>query len=292
MQMHKQENRMKRKWYIDLGLVILFIFLYLFTGLIASIITGTIYNNYNLINTPRGTQISLFSDILPIITILLFSHYVLKLDRSKLWMKRTDTVKNIVTGYGVGTVLFVSYMIIAVLTKNLTYAGLGDLPILDILIYIPAFGIQSFGEELLTRGLMQRVIKDKWGVWPSIIVPSLVFVVLHLANHGINFFAIVNLFIVGVLFALMVYATGSLWYAGAAHAAWNYMQGVIFGQSVSGKNLGGSLFNFNNTGAKEIFTGGQFGPEGTIYVAIILTIASVYYYYKCINKPEEKIEKI
>lgn len=281
---------MKRKWYVDFGLVILFIFLYFFSSMIASTIAGFIYNEYNLINTPRGTQVSLFLDLIPILMILLFSHYVLKLDRSKLWMKRPDTVKNTALGYGAGTILFVSYMIIALITKNLKYSGLGDLPIFDLLIYIPAFGIQSFGEELLTRGLMQRAIKDKLGLWPSIILPSLVFVALHLANHGINFFAIVNLFVVGILFALMVYATGSLWYAGAAHAAWNYMQGVIFGQNVSGRNLGGSLFKFDNIGTQEIYTGGQFGPEGTMFVAVILTLACVYYYLKIKKNPEGMLE--
>lgn len=277
---------MKRKWYIDLGLVILFIFLFFFSVLIGSIISGYIFNKYNLINTIRGNQISLFFDIITLATILLFSRYVLKLDRSKLWMKRPDTVKNTALGYVAGTVLFVSYMVFALLTKNLTYAGPGNLPLLDILIYIPAFGIQSFTEELLTRGLMQRVIKDKWGFLPSIILPSAVFAVLHLANHGINFFSIVNLFLVGILFALMVYATGSLWYAGAAHAAWNYMQGVIFGQNISGRNIGDSLLKFNNTGTNEIFTGGQFGPEGTVFVAIILFAACIYYYYKLRKKQE------
>ena len=68
------------------------------------------------------------------------------------------------------------------------------------------------------------------------------------------------------------------------------MQGVIFGQNISGRNIGDSMLKFNNTGTNEIFTGGQFGPEGTSFVAIILFLACIYYYYKFKKKPEGLVE--
>ena len=271
---------MKRRWYVDLGLVLAFIVFYFFTNAVASNIAYVISNRFGYLNTSRGMQIALLLDIISIITVLVFSKYVLKLDRSKLWMKDKHIFKNIGIGYGVGILLFVAFIAISVITKTISYGGPGSLPLIDILLFIPAFGVQSFSEELLTRGLLQRVIKDRWGVIPSILLPSVIFMALHLANSGLNFFAVVNLVVVGVLFALMVYSTGSLWYAGAAHAAWNYVQGVIFGQNVSGMGLEDSLLKFKTIGTNEIMTGGKFGPEGTITVAVILIIASIYYFYK------------
>lgn len=275
---------MKRRWYVDLGLVLAFIVFFFFTNAVASNIAYMVSTRYGYVNTDRGMQIALLLDIVSIITVLVFSKYVLKLDRSKLWMKDKNLLKNIGKGYAVGILLFVAFIGISIITKTITYGGRGSLPLIDVLLFIPAFGVQSFSEELLTRGLLQRVIKDRWGVVPSILLPSAIFMALHLANNGINFFAIVNLVVVGILFALMVYSTGSLWYAGAAHAAWNYFQGVIFGQNVSGMGVADSVLKFTTIGTNEIMTGGKFGPEGTLTVAVILTMASIYYYNKWKNK--------
>ena len=203
---------------------------------------------------------------------------MLKRKASDFWLGSKGAAAAGISGYAVGALLFGTYMLIAVITKTSTYAGRGELSLIDTLIFIPAFAVQSFEEELLSRGVLQRVIKDKWGIAPSIILPSIFFVIMHLINGGINFFAIVNIFTVGVLFSLMVYATDSLWHAAAAHAAWNYMQGTFFGKKVSGNQFGDSFLKFTQSGDNKLISGDKFGPEGSMAVFFILALAAVTYY--------------
>lgn len=267
-------------WAKRIGLVVLFITLYFFVNMIGSITANAIREVFGVGENDRGVQIGLFMNIFTVIYILLFSKYVLKLDAAKLWLKKKGSEKNYLKGYVVGAAMFCAFMAISLIFNNTVFEGRGSLGIINTLLYIPAYAVQSFEEELLSRGLFQRVVKDKFGVIASMLLPSIFFMALHLGNSGITLVAIVNLIVVGVLFSLMVYATGSLWYAAAAHAAWNYFQGSIFGMSVSGNDFGGSLLKFKIIGENELLTGGKFGPEGTVVVVFILIATSIYYYYK------------
>ena len=224
----------KNNTLITIGKVLLFILVYMTARTIASFVGGLITGLINPNSKRMFDIVGLASLIIPVIVVLLFSRFVLKLKPQDLWLKHPKPGCKYLAGFVAGGVLFGAYMLFAVLSKQLAFAGRGALSVWQMLLYLPAYAIQSFEEELLTRGLLQRVIKDKWGVVPSIILPSLIFVALHLINPGINFFALLNIFLVGVLFSLMVYATGSLWLAAAAHGAWNFLQGPIFGQNVSG----------------------------------------------------------
>ncbi|NLY09286.1 MAG: hypothetical protein GXZ11_05240 [Tissierellia bacterium] len=90
----------------------------------------------------------------------------------------------------------------------------------------------------------------------------------------------------------MVYATDNLWYAAAAHGAWNYMQGTIFGQNVSGNNLGGSLLKFDIVGKNQLILGGAFGPEASLVTIVILIVASIMYLYYWKKKQENGVLNI
>lgn len=271
---------MFKKWIYTILVIVLFVSLYFFSNALGSMAEFQVRTLFNITDKTRMMQVSLLADFVPIAIMFIFSFFVFKQDTKKIWLKHEGVVKKYILGYLAGIILFCAFVVLSMSTKNINYAGPGELGILNVLLFIPAFAVQSFEEELLTRGILQRFIKDKLGVLPSIILPSLLFVVLHLANNGIQVVAMINLFVVGVLFSLMVYATGSLWYAAAAHAAWNFTQGTIFGLSVSGNDFGGSLLKFNTIGKNNLFTGGEYGPEGTVFVAIVLILGAVFYYYK------------
>lgn len=282
----------KKEILIIIGKVILFILVYIAAKIIASTIGAFVAGFINPESQTIFDLVSLFSEIIPVIVVLLFAHFVLKLTPQSLWLKHAKPGFKYLIGFLVGAVLFGAYTLFAVLTKQLAYAGRGELSILQILLYLPAFAIQSFEEELLTRGLLQRVIKDKWGIVPSIILPSLIFVVMHLMNPGINFFGLLNIFLVGVLFSLMVYATGSLWLAAAAHGAWNFLQGPIFGQNVSGNTGAGSFFRFEAIGNNNLVLGDKFGPEGSLVTVVILSLGIAYFFWQWRKKAKTAPEAL
>ena len=280
----------KNNTLIIIGKVLLFILVYMTARTIASFVGGLITGLINPNSKRMFDIVGLASLIIPVIVVLLFSRFVLKLKPQDLWLKHPKPGCKYLAGFVAGGVLFGAYMLFAVLSKQLAFAGRGALSFLQMLLYLPAYAIQSFEEELLTRGLLQRVIKDKWGVVPSIILPSLIFVALHLINPGINFFALLNIFLVGVLFSLMVYATGSLWLAAAAHGAWNFLQGPIFGQNVSGNAGSGSFFRFEAIGNNNLVLGDKFGPEGSLVTVVILSLGIAFYFWQWRKKAKTEPE--
>lgn len=63
----------------------------------------------------------------------------------------------------------------------------------------------------------------------GIVVNSIVFALLHMANTGISLLALLNLFLFGVFMSVYMVRRGNLWGACAIHAVWNFVQGNVFG---------------------------------------------------------------
>ena len=62
----------------------------------------------------------------------------------------------------------------------------------------------------------------------------------------------------------------------AMHTAWNLSQGNIFGLDVSGNVAHAALIRTSHTaGAKDLITGGAFGPEGGLAVTFVTTVCMV-----------------
>jgi hypothetical protein len=76
---------------------------------------------------------------------------------------------------------------------------------------------------------------------PAFIVAALVFGGLHLANPGATPLAGATVVMAGLMFCALYALTGRLWVPIGLHIAWNFAQGYLFGATVSGGNLGGSI---------------------------------------------------
>ena len=113
----------------------------------------------------------------------------------------------------------------------------------------------------------------------AIVGNSLLFALLHLANHGVTILSVLNIFLVGILFSLMVYYMDSLWCAFAVHTAWNFTQNILFGLPNSGINVPYSVFKLNAATARDSFAYNVgFGIEGTVFADIVLLAACVLLY--------------
>jgi uncharacterized protein len=76
-----------------------------------------------------------------------------------------------------------------------------------------------------------------------------------------------------LLAAAFIY-TKNLWFPIAIHFAWNFSQSGIFGANTSGNALQKTLITSKIEGA-EWFTGGAFGPEGSIQATVFCFIAAI-----------------
>jgi uncharacterized protein len=130
-------------------------------------------------------------------------------------------------------------------------------------------------EEILLRGIVFRITEEKWGSTIALITSGLIFVGLHLVNPHVTIISILCITAVGVLLGAAYMYYRSLWVPIAIHFAWNFTQNGIFGAITSGNEKNSTLLTTQITGS-ELFTGGQFGPEGSIQAVLFCLIAAIY----------------
>ncbi len=141
-----------------------------------------------------------------------------------------------------------------------------------VLIIFLGWMMQGAAEETLMRGWLMSVVGARYRPWIGVLVSSLVFAILHGLNPNISLLPLINLFLFGIFAALYALWEGGLWGIAAQHAAWNWVQGNLFGMEVSGSGGGPILLNLQET-EPDLITGGAFGPEGGLAVTAMLIIA-------------------
>lgn len=134
-------------------------------------------------------------------------------------------------------------------------------------------------EELLFRGVLFRVVEERIGTWLSLTISGLVFGLVHIINPGATIWSSLAIAIeAGFMLAAAYVATRNLWVPIGVHFAWNFAQGGIFSTAVSGADAPQGLLD-GATSGPAIITGGDFGPEASIYAVlagIVVTTAFLW----------------
>lgn len=184
-------------------------------------------------------------------------------------------VRNFFVGYGLGTIVMSAAVIVAmllggyVLADNFQQVRAGGL-ILMALIYV----FQAFGEETLYRGAGLLCMSRKASPVAALVVSSVIFSLHHYHNPGYGPIAFVNIFLLGVLCGVSVFATSQIWMATAIHAAWNFIQGNIYGVNVTG-SVADATDRLLTATANDmpLVTGGQMGLEGSLVATVVLLVS-------------------
>ena len=200
----------------------------------------------------------------------------------------------LVLGFG----LLTSVCLILIATGNLEFHGfaVNSSNVWIILSGIPMWFIQGASEEIMFRGYMIPRLEKKYNNIFAVIYSSFLFALLHGANIGFTFLAGFNLFIIAIFFALLYLYTDSLWLTCAAHTAWNFCQGSLYGLEVSGSESGASIVASSYTSnASSLFTGGAFGPEGGLAVTAVTVVGIViisFLLWKKSRKNAQNVQKV
>jgi membrane protease YdiL (CAAX protease family) len=136
-------------------------------------------------------------------------------------------------------------------------------------------------EETVLRLVIFRLLWRAFGVWPALIGAALVFGLLHLANPDSGLFPAACL-IAGEGIGIGLYLlTGRIWAPIGMHAAWNFVQGWVFGAAVSGTVgiAGGPLALRAADGVPALLSGGGFGPEASLAALVVSLLASAVFLF-------------
>lgn len=128
------------------------------------------------------------------------------------------------------------------------------------------FGVSLF-EELTDRGWILYWFERWTGSLAAVLLSSLVFGLLHLANPGSGSVAVIALALgAGVELGGAYLATGSLWFPVGLHWSWNLFEGTVYGTPVSGTMVP-SIVHAKLRGPT-LWTGDEFGPESGLLVLV------------------------
>ena len=164
----------------------------------------------------------------------------------------------------------------------------------DILRYGAAwllgFLLVGLAEEYFSRGYMQFTLKrglagfyrwafetrhsEAFGFWTSAVILSFLFGLGHSKNPGESPIGLLSAGLVGMVFCLSLWRTGSLWWAIGFHAAWDWSQSFLWGVADSGTMAQHHLLASHPVG-KPILSGGATGPEGSIFIVVVLSLISL-----------------
>lgn len=130
-------------------------------------------------------------------------------------------------------------------------------------------------EELLARGYLFSVLRERWGAPVALVVTSVGFGLLHLGNPGTNLHSVLQVIFAGFWLGGILLATGSLYAAWLAHAAWNWTIAAVLHAPVSGLEFATPGWELRDSGP-DWATGGAWGPEGGIFVLVTMSLTLVY----------------
>lgn len=162
------------------------------------------------------------------------------------------------------------------IAKSISYASL-RFSSGNLLYSMLSFIFVAFSEEVFIRGYMLSNLLSSLNRWVALIISSMIFGIMHLANPHIEWISIINLFIAGILIGLPYLYTKNLWFSIAFHFSWNFFQGTVFGFNVSG--ISGYSVISQKTHGNTIWNGGNFGFEGSITCIIIQIICIIILYF-------------
>lgn len=133
------------------------------------------------------------------------------------------------------------------------------------------FLVVAVGEEVLFRGIVFRMLDDRWGTIAALIVSALIFGFVHITNANATVWSSIAIAAEAGLQLAAVYKwSGSLWAPIGVHWSWNFFQGPVFGFAVSGNDTA-SVITPAIQGPAWL-TGSTFGAEASV-PAVVLGLA-------------------
>jgi len=212
--------------------------------------------------------------VVAILTIISYTYLFKFYEKRKITeFSKVGMVKSLTIGIILGVVLQ-SLTILVIYLKG----GYSIVSINPILFLVPPLSMaftSAIFEETLMRGIIFRITEEKLGSYFALIISAVLFGAMHLANPNSSLTAAIGLAIqAGLLLASAYIYSKNLWFPIAIHFAWNFTQSGIFGANVSGNTISKTLITSKIEGA-EWFTGGQFGPEGSIQATVFCFIVTI-----------------
>ena len=249
---------------------------YLVLGVLAFLIIPGVVGYVLLLNIPAYAAVPL-STIAAVATLYAFKKYLGWYVENGEGLSFGGKARMMGIGWAVSAVNFLAIIVCLFLCGYYRIVTV-EFDVASQLSWLSLFLLVGVVEEVIFRGILFRLIADKWNIAVGLTTSSLLFGLAHLGNPGATLWAALAIALAsGWLFGMAYAYHQTIWVPIGMHWAWNYLEGGIFGCSVSGTPLDYRPLITPRISGTDLLSGGAFGPEASIIcVAIGIGISIVY----------------
>lgn len=183
-------------------------------------------------------------------------------------------------GIAISVFLLVLSVIIIIVTGNMKYHGIFEnADVLMIILLTGGFMIQGAAEEILCRGIVLHVLKEKTSFLTAMIVSTILFILPHWSSLFVGeiiygAIGVINLILISVIFSFLTIYFKSIWAACGLHSFWNAILYSVLGLNLSGNEETVTAIFHMQSVSDNIWNGGAYGIEASAATTIVLAFAA------------------
>lgn len=190
---------------------------------------------------------------------------------------------DLLTGFVIGT-LFIAVVVFVLALVGVYKIDSIGVNWVSLVLDFAALFIVAVSEEIVFRGIVFRMIKDRFNLIAAFIISSLLFGFIHLG--AVDLWTSVAISVEGGFMLAAAYNfRNNLWIPIGIHWAWNFISGTVFGLDISGTIQESGLIVPKISGSY-ILSGGSNGFEGSIITCIcggLLAFVLLHYRKKLVG---------
>lgn len=219
-----------------------------------------------LSNSDNPALWRLWAEITPLLSIIAFTFIFWIIEKKIIKLHLfNNPVKGVLLGTITGILWLGLPIIVMKLMKVIEFNGKNDIPL--FFVWILAAFLNVIMQELLVRGWLYQVLKQKYNIAISTIVTTALFTLLHGGAFEAGLVPVVNVLTMSLLMTVILEYSGSLIAPTIMHFMWNGIGALVLG-GVSLADDYPHLLSMIFSGSK-LLSGGECKIEGSIVVLVV-----------------------
>lgn len=208
----------------------------------------------------------LWAEIIPLLGIIAFTFIFWLIEKKNVKLHLFDNpVKGAALGLITGIVWLIIPVLVMYIAKIIHFAGTNSIYLFPV--WVLAAFLNVIMQELLVRGYLYQMIKQKHNIVVAVIVTTILFTALHGGAFEAGIIPVLNVFTMSLLMTVVLEYSGSIIAPTIMHFLWNGIGALVLG-GVSLADDYPNLLITTFTG-NEILSGGACKIEGSIIVLFV-----------------------
>lgn len=218
----------------------------------------------------------LWAEIMPLLAIIAFTLIFCLIERKNVELHLFDnSVKGMVLGIITGIVWLAVPVLVMYIAKIIHFDGINSIKLFPV--WLLATFLNVIMQELLVRGYLYQMIKQKHNIVAATIVTTALFTALHGGAFEAGVVPVLNVLTMSLFMTVVLEYSGSIIAPTIMHCLWNGIGALVLG----GVSLADDYPNLLITtfAGNEVLSGGVCKIEGSIIVLFVNIILIVFFMF-------------